>query len=166
MSTHPRTTDRIEQAIILAKAKPVNNPLIKRDTYLSQINGITCGDGPSQGIRKGRLFIHSGLRIQFKVPPRFVLFNSSSQVTAIGPNKPEIKFDQVNPELIRKSGTLSKYLITYPGRNLGLQSVGPIDVNRMNATTGLGRFQTNGGPRDVRLIVIRGEDKNVFLLTL
>ena len=33
MSTHPRITDRIEQAIKLAMTKPVPNPLIKRNAY-------------------------------------------------------------------------------------------------------------------------------------
>ena len=34
MSTHPRITYRIEQAIKLAMTKPVPNPLIKRNAYL------------------------------------------------------------------------------------------------------------------------------------
>ena len=34
MSTHPRTTDRIGQAIQLANTKAVRNPLIKRNAYL------------------------------------------------------------------------------------------------------------------------------------
>jgi predicted Zn-dependent protease len=165
MSTHPRTSDRIKQAIILAKTKPVANPLIKRTTYLSRVNGLIFGDDPAQGIRKGRFFTHPELRIQFKVPPGFVLFNSPKHVTAIGPNKSEIKFDQVNPELIRQSGTLSKYLLRYRDRNLNLQNVEGIDVNGMKAATGLGRLKTNQGPRDVRLLVIKGEDENVFRLT-
>jgi len=162
MSTHPRTTDRIEKAIILAKTKPVANPLIKRDTYLSQIKGMTFGDDLTQGIRKGRLFAHTNLRIQFEVPPNFILFNSPSQVRAIGPNKSEINFSTVNPELIRQSGTLSKYLLTL---DLNPQSVERIKVNGMNAATGLGLLITNAGRRDVRLLVIKGEGDNVFLLT-
>jgi predicted Zn-dependent protease len=56
MSTHPRTTDRIEQAIKLANTKPVRNPLTKRNAYLTRIDGMTFGDDPAQGIRKGRFF--------------------------------------------------------------------------------------------------------------
>jgi predicted Zn-dependent protease len=165
MSTHPRTKDRIEQAITLAKTKPVASPLIKRGTYLSHIKGITFGDDPSQGIRNGRFFTHSGLRIQFKVPPGFVLINSPSKVTAFGPNKSKIQFDQVNTKLISQSGTLSEYLLNHWGRNLNLQSVEPIEVNGMHAATGIGLLKTNGGSRDVRLLVIKGEDQNVFRLS-
>jgi predicted Zn-dependent protease len=56
MSTHPRTTDRIEQAIKLANTKPVRNPLTKRNAYLTRIDGMTFGDDPAQGIHKGRFF--------------------------------------------------------------------------------------------------------------
>ena len=56
MSTHPRTTDRIGQAIQLANTKAVRNPLIKRNAYLTRIDGMTFGDDPAQGIRKGRFF--------------------------------------------------------------------------------------------------------------
>ena len=83
-------------------------------------------------------------------------------MTAIGPNKSTIKFDQVNSELIRQSGTLIKYLLAY---DLNLQSVEQIVVNGMNAATGLGRIETNAGPRNIRLLVINGEDDKVFRLT-
>ena len=59
MSTQPRTTDRIEQTIQLANTKPVRNPLIKRNAYLTRIDGMTFGDDPAQGIRKWWFFSHS-----------------------------------------------------------------------------------------------------------
>lgn len=164
MSTHPRTTDRIEQAIKLAKTKPVTNPLIKRNAYLARINGMTFGDDPAQGIRKGRFFTHSDLRIQFEVPPNFVLFNSPNQVIAIGPNKSRIIFDMANPEYIRQSGSLRKYLLTHWGSNLDLQDIERVDVNGMRATTGSGRLKTGLGPRDIRLLVIKGAGDKVFRL--
>ena len=162
MSTHPRTTERIEQAIKLAKTKPVVNPLIERNAYLTRINGMTFGDDPAQGIRKGRFFTHSDLRIQFQVPPGFVLFNSPNQVIAIGPNKSRIIFNMANPEYIRQSGSLRKYLLTHWGSNLNLQDVERIDVNGMRATTGLGQLKTGLGLRDVRLLVIKGAGDKVF----
>jgi len=164
MSTHPRTTDRIKQAIILAKTKPVANPLIKRKTYLSHIEGIIFGDDPAQGIRNGRLFTHSKLGIQFKVPPGFILFNSPSKVIAIGPNKSQIKFDLATPEFIRQSGTLSQYLQTHWGSNLNLQGIERININGMRAVTGIGKLKTSDGPRDIRLLTIKGRGDKVFRL--
>jgi predicted Zn-dependent protease len=165
MSTHPRTTDRIEQAIKLAKTKPVATPLIKRNTYLSQIDRMTFGDDLAQGIRNGRIFTHPKLGIQFEVPPGFILFNSPSKVVAIGPNKTQIKFDLATPKFIHQSGNLSKYLQAYWGRNLNLHSIEPININGMIAATGVGRLKTSTSHLDIRLLAIKGEGGNVFRLT-
>ncbi|NQV98636.1 MAG: M48 family metalloprotease [Rhodospirillales bacterium] len=97
MSTHPRTEDRIAQAIKLAKTKNIRNPLIERAAYLTQIDGLVFGDDAAQGIRKGRRFIHPELGIEFMVPPGFTMFNSAKALEAVGPNKSKIIFDMANP---------------------------------------------------------------------
>ena len=158
MSTHPRTTDRISQAIRLAKTKSVNKPIVAREAYLKQIDGLVFGDDPSQGVRKGRVFTHPGLQIQYKVPPDFVLFNSPKNVTAIGPDKSKIVFDMANPEAVRQSGSLLDYLRTKWGRNINLRALEPLEINGMPAATGAGRLDT----ADVRLIVIEGDKDKIF----
>ena len=113
---------------------------------------------------KGCFFTHSDLRIQFEVPPNFVLFNSANQVIVIGPNKSKIIFDVANPEYIRQSDRLRKYLLTHLGSNLDLQDIEHVDVNGIGATTGSGRLKTSLGPRDIRLLVIKGAGNKVFRL--
>ena len=87
------------------------------------------------------VFSHSDLRIQFEVPPNFVLFNSPNQVIAIGPNKSRIIFDMANPKYISQSGSLHKYLLTHWGSNLDLQNIESVDVNGMRATRGSGQLK-------------------------
>ncbi len=164
MSTHPRTSDRITQAIHLAKTKKVDNPLIQRDAYLAQIDGIVFGDDPSQGVRKGRRFIHPSLRIEYVVPPDFVLFNSTKNVTAIGPDDARIIFDMANPDAVRQAGSLRQYLEAHWGRNINPQGVESLEINGMAAVTGAGQLKASAGTRDVRLLVMEGDKDKIFQL--
>ena len=85
MQTHPRTSDRIQKAALAAGAKPVANPIVGRDSYLSQIDGLLYGDNPSQGIIRNNSFIHPDLRLAFEVPESFRMINSQAAVLALGP---------------------------------------------------------------------------------
>nr|MBC8239863.1 M48 family metalloprotease [Alphaproteobacteria bacterium] len=67
-SSHPRTTDRITQAIHLANNGGPTSTRTDRDRFLDHIDGMIFGDDPKQGVRKGRDFIHPELRFQFTVP--------------------------------------------------------------------------------------------------
>jgi predicted Zn-dependent protease len=55
-----------------------------RDTFLSQLQGITVDDDPAQGIIEGRSFTHPALRIQFSVPEGYLMQNSAQAVTIQG----------------------------------------------------------------------------------
>jgi len=162
MSTHPRTEDRIIQAIKLAKKKAVARPIVKRRAYLRRIDNLVFGDDPAQGIRRGRAFMHPDLRIAFQVPPGFVLFNSPKKVVAFGPNKSRIIFDMAGRKDLPNVRSLSQYLSNVWGRNLDIGRVERLDVNGLAAATGSGRLSTQDGPRDVRLVVIRGDHEKIF----
>ena len=162
MSTHPRTEDRITQAIKLAKTKKIANPIIGRDAYLARIDGLIFGDDPEQGIRNGRTFTHPKLRIQFKVPPGFAMVNSKDKLEAFGPDNSKIIFDMANPESVRQSGGLKNYLVSQWGKNIELKDVEDIDINGMESATGVGVLQTSAGPRVIRLIAIKSDAKSVY----
>ncbi len=164
MSTHPRTEDRITQAIKLAKAKHLTNPRVARQEFLNQLNGMIVGDDPGQGIRRGREFIHPGLKIRYEVPPGYVLFNSPSNVTAIGPGKSRIVFDMPSQKAARQVTNLRQYLIGVYGKSLSLQGVEEIDVNGFAGVTGAAKMQTPQGVRDIRLLVLRGTPDQIFQL--
>ncbi len=162
MSTHPRTEDRIVQAIKLAKAKQDRNPRIARNAFLSQIDGIVFGDDPAQGIRRGQEFIHPGLKIRYEVPPGYVMFNSPSNVTAIGPYKSRIVFDMASPKTAPQVKNLSRYLTGVYGKSMSMRGVENLSVNGLPGATGAAQIQTQEGVRDIRLLVLRGDPDQIF----
>ncbi len=164
MATHPRTADRITQAIQLAKVSRPANARVARNTYLANIDGMTFGDDPSQGIRRGRVFAHPVLRFEFKVPPDFTIFNSPEQVVARGPGGAVVAFDMVDKKTARKARGMRAYLVRGWGAKLPLKGVETLDVNGMEAATGQARAQTKKGPRDLRLVAIRGGPDRIFRL--
>jgi predicted Zn-dependent protease len=164
MSTHPRTADRIAQAIRLAGAAPVANARRGRSTYLTVIDGLLFGDDPKEGVRKGRDFAHPGLGIRFTVPPGYVLFNSSQAVIARGPGKAVINFDMESSKKAPKVGDLAAYLRRDWGRSLSLGAIERITVNGMEAATGRGRANTRDGTMDVRLVALRDARRRIFRL--
>jgi len=164
MSTHPRTEDRIVQAIKLAKAKQVRNPRLARNEFLNQINGLVFGSDSSQGVIRNREFIHPHLKIRFEVPPDYTIFNSPSHVTAIGPYKSRIVFDMGSPKSAPKVNNLVSYLTGVYGKNLSMQGVERLDVNGLSGATGAAQIQTQDGLRDIRLLVLRGGPEQIFRL--
>ena len=163
MSTHPRTEDRIRQAIRLAKERAVKNPKIRRAAYLKAIDGLVFGDDPSQGVRRGRSFMHPDFRIAFAVPPGFVMFNSRRQVVAFGPEMSRIIFDMIAPKEARRVGSLTDYLGYKWGSNLNdRQQVESLEVNGFRGATVQGRVSGQDGLRDVRLVVLRGDREKIF----
>jgi predicted Zn-dependent protease len=163
-STHPRTTDRIEQAIKLASATTVTNPIVNRDRFLDSVDGILFGDDPAQGVRRGRDFIHPDMRFKFTVPEGFVLFNSPARVVARHKNKSTILFDMESVKRAGNVNNLGRYLTDGWGGKLDLGDVQQISVNGMEAWTGNTVQNTNQGRRDVRLVVIRDNHDEIFRL--
>jgi predicted Zn-dependent protease len=162
MASHPRTGDRVAQAIRLAKEVPVAEPKVGSETYLSHIDGLVYGDSPAQGVRRGRDFYHPGLQITFRVPPGFVMFNSSRQVVAKGPQKAAIAFDMESGATARSVSDMRTYVGTTWGGRLNLRQVETLDVNGMPAATAATRINTNDGVMDLRLVAIRERPDRIF----
>ncbi len=163
MSSHPRTEQRIAQAIALAKVGPGKNPRLGREVYLSEIDGLVFGDDPEQGIRRGRVFAHPGLGVLFKVPPGFIMFNTDKSLIARGPDGAVMSFDMASPKKAAGVRDLRRYLVSDWGRKFDMKNVERIKINSMDAATGATRRPgRNGGTEDMRLIVIRGGRDKIY----
>lgn len=159
MSTHPRTVDRVRQAMAAAAVDIPADPMIERDLFLRRLDGMTYGDDPSQGFVRGRSFAHPVLRIAFEVPRGFYLRNSQRQVTATGPDGALIVFDGAR----RASGQdMRAYLTQSWGAQLPLEGVEAINVNGLPGATAGARVQTNQGARDLRLVAIAVDAEQVY----
>jgi predicted Zn-dependent protease len=161
MQTHPRTADRIRQAINQAGTTSVKDPIVGRDVYLGKIDGLLYGDNPDQGLIRGRQFLHPKLRFAFEVPKDFRLLNSAERVLARGPDGAGIIFDQAREA---GTGSMTAYMTQVWAKGVALQGVEAITINGMAAATGQVSVQSRGGPRDLRLVAIRYDDNAVYRL--
>ncbi len=159
LATHPAPIERVRRAEATARAMGVRNPILAEDIYLSKIDGMLYGDDPSQGFVRGRVFSHPGLRFRFEAPPGFRLFNGAKSVVALGPAGSRILFDQAGKPA---TGTMRNYLRRVWAPRLGLRDVETIDINGREAATGQARIDTSEGARDVRLVAIRIDRRNIY----
>lgn len=159
LSTHPRTSARIEQAIQAAGATQVREPIVARDVYLRKIDGLVYGDNPKQGLTKGRLFVHPVLGFRFEVPEGFRLLNSEERVVALGPEGARIVFDGAPRE---PGMAMTRYLVSVWGRELRLGDVEALNVSGFEAATGWSRIETSQGRLDVRLVAIAFDAQTVY----
>ena len=162
MSTHPRTTERIRQAVQLAGVAPAANPRVGRAAYQGRIDGLVFGDDLSQGIRKGRTFIHPGLGIRFDLPPGFHMINGENRLIGRGPAGAVVVFDMADPKVAVRTGNLTEYLAKVWGRNMSLGGVETITVNHMTGATGKGVFKKKDKTFDARLVVMKSQADRLY----
>lgn len=158
MSTHPRTADRVRQAQAAANARRPANPIVGRDGYLGQIDGMTFGDDPKQGLVLGQRFVHPELRFEFSVPDSFVLRNRPDSVQAVHPGGAAIVFD------IGRRGRepLPAYLQQRWARRVPLRQLERIEVNGREAATATAVGRGKDGLVDYRFLAIAGDGAQVY----
>ena len=81
-STHPDPASRVSAALGRAGASATG--ITNRDSFLTNINGLTYGDDPKQGVVEGRTFSHPEFRMRFDAPNGFYLLNGTRSVTIGG----------------------------------------------------------------------------------
>lgn len=165
MSSHPRTAQRIEQAIRLSSSIKAPGSRRARDIYLSQISGMVFGDDPEEGFVRGHAFIHPGLKFRFEVPDGFTMRNSPTRVVAKGPDDSVILFTAEAKEKAKQVRSMPRYLTNDWGRQLSLKSVEALDINGLAAATGWSRVNTDDGERDLRLLAVRATEDRIYRFT-
>ena len=85
-STHPDPQSRVSRALNIAQQTPATGTLRNRDAFLRELDGVTYGDDPKQGIVDGSTFIHPDLRIRFQAPSGYAMVNGTRAVTITGAN--------------------------------------------------------------------------------
>ena len=159
LATHPAPIERVQKASVLAGQYRVANPMLAGDIYLRKIDGIIYGDDPDQGFIRGRSFVHPKLRFRFEVPDKFQLFNSPTQVRAVGPDGATIIFDSARKP---SDGPVSYYVSNVWGRGTRLGGLETIYIDGLESATATARVNTNGGSRDARLLAIRKDLQTIF----
>ncbi len=164
MSTHPRTSDRIEQARDLARTLTPQGAKRERSLFLSQIDGLIFGKDPKEGFMQGDNFIHPDLRFRFTFPPGFEVENGRSEVIGTDNKGTTIIFDMENRDVASGTADLGVYLknLWAPKSNIAVDNIERLTINGLKAVTGTAQVRTNQGPRDLRMLAIRGANDQIF----
>ena len=155
LATHPAPAERVRLASQQARQYQVKKPMRGRSIYLRKINGLLFGDDPSQGFIRGRVFSHPKLKFRFEVPEGFRLFNTPQAVIAKGPNNATIIFDSAKRSA---DGPITYYLQNIWGRNANLRNVERLNVNGLDAATGIIRQRG----QTIRAIAIRKDLHTIY----
>jgi predicted Zn-dependent protease len=84
LSSHPATPERVKNA--QAAARPFGAPGAgerDRNAYLSSVDGMVYGDDPSEGLVRGRHFLHPRLGFTFVAPDGFTLDNTAQAILGV-----------------------------------------------------------------------------------
>ncbi|MEP7131159.1 MAG: M48 family metalloprotease [Sphingomicrobium sp.] len=162
-STHPLSENRMQRALQLASATGrVGAGMRNRDLFLSELEGITVDDDPAQGVIDGRSFTHPDLRIQFSVPPGYLMSNGTFAVTISG-SAGKAQFSGG-----RYSGSLDNYILAVFGQlTRGQMQVAIPRPQRtmiygMPAAFTTARFNTSSGLIDVSVVAYQWDPQRVY----
>jgi predicted Zn-dependent protease len=158
LDTHPPTEERVAEARQLAAATPGSQKPGTRQAFFQKIDGLIYGDSPEQGFRKGREFLHPGLRIAFQVPQGFFLLNSPQKLIARGPDGTAIVFDAAPQGF---SGGPSQYLTQWTS-GARLQGREDFTTHGLPGATGYAQARTNSGTALLRLAAIAWPDGRIY----
>ncbi len=164
MSTHPRTVDRVREATAAAAAQRPAAPRTARAEYLGEIDGMTFGDDPAQGVVIGRRFVHPGLGFEFLMPAGFRVQNAPDRVVARNDSGAAVIFDIAQ---IRGRGDMRGYVAREWGASARLRDLEPLTVNGLEAGTAWTSAKGPAGNAvDVRLVAMRRDARTAYRLTL
>ena len=161
LATHPRTADRIQQAINLADKNSGVPVRREADRYLGHIDGMVFGDDPEQGIVRGNAFIHPTLGFRFEVPEGFKLHNKPDLVIATDDSGAIIKFAGADTQAVREIGGMEHFLQRKWGDGMAMEGVEWLNINGMKAVTGSKKAFNGKTTIEVRRILIE-QDANTY----
>ncbi|HET7709122.1 MAG TPA: M48 family metalloprotease [Sphingomicrobium sp.] len=162
-STHPLSANRAQQAQSLAqRTGRAGMGMRNRDQFLAQLEGIYVDDDPAQGVIEGRTFTHPDLRIQFAVPPGYLMQNSSDAVSIKG------SAGQAQFSGGRFNGTIDQYVyrviqeLTGGQMQLAVPPPQRTVINGIPAAFTTTRANTSSGAVDVSVMAYQWDASTIY----
>src|SRR4051812_37542781 len=162
-STHPLSENRMQRALQLARPSGrLGHGVRNRDVFLSELEGIFVDDDPAQGVIDGPSFSHPDLRIQFRVPPGYLMSNGTYAVTISG-SAGKAQFSGG-----RYSGSLDNYILAVFQQLTGGQMQLAIPqpqhtiINGMPAALTTVRVNTSSGLVDASVVAYQWDPQRVY----
>jgi predicted Zn-dependent protease len=158
LSSHPATPERVKA--VQAKAREFGASGGERDKadYLAAIDGIVYGDDPSEGLVRGRRFLHPRLGFTFTAPEGFTLDNTAQAILGVKEGGGEaLRLDVVRVPIEQ---TLADYLGSGWIENVDTKSIDSYPINGFPAATAIAK----GDQWTFRLFAVRfGSDVYRFI---
>ena len=89
LSTHPEPASRVTEieGLVAELRAQQTTAAVNRDGYLRQIDGLTWGEDPREGVVQGSAFLHPDLRFGLQFPDGWEITNGPTQVVAQQPGE-------------------------------------------------------------------------------
>ena len=161
LDTHPPTDERVTKASALARQTPGSGASAggtPRD-FFQKIDGLVYGDSAEQGFRRGRQFLHPGMRLFFEVPPDFHMLNFPDRLVAKGPDGAMIIVDRTAQ---RCTMPPDEYLATRWAPKLNLQGLQRGTANGLTVGTGYTQVRSQRGNAGLRLGAVAWPDGHMI----
>jgi len=164
-STHPLSENRMQRALAEAQATGrLGKGIRNRDTFLSEIEGITVDDDPAQGVIEGATFTHPDLRIQFTVPQGYLMSNGADAVTISG-SAGKAQFRQ-GPPNIDQAISFAYRLLTRDQFQIGYPAPQRLTINGMPAAITTARVNTDSGLIDASVAAFQWDSQRVYYFVM
>ena len=164
-STHPLSVNRMQRALAEARASGrLGQGITNRDTYLNQLEGMFVDDDPAQGIIDGPTFTHPDLKIQFQVPPGYLMQNGTDAVTISG-SAGKAQFRQGPPDL--DQAIVYAYRRLTGGQvQLAIPPAQRTTINGMPAAFTTAHVQNESGWVDASVFAYQWEPQRVYYFVM
>ncbi len=159
LSSHPSTPERVKNALSAARQQAAPGAGRRdRDAYLAATEGMAYGEDPTEGLIRGRTFLHPRLGFTFTAPDGFVLDNTAQAILGMKDNGTQaLRLDNVRVPANQK---LTDYLLSGWIEKVDPRSVQDTTVNGAPAATAVAL----GDKWSFRLFVVRfGDDVYRFV---
>lgn len=153
LATHPATPERIANAIAIARqygAPGIGEA--DRGKWLQAVDGLTFGEDPTQGLVRGRTFLHPRLKFTLEAPEGFVLENTPQAVLGVTAGAKEAL--RLDSNRVETTKPLTALLTDTPIEGLKVGEIRDLTINQLAAATGIAR----GPDWTFRVILLRSGD--------
>lgn len=158
-STHPDNDTRLQEVVGTANElaeKTASAKYVGHEEYMSYMDKMIYGDSPQDGILRGRRFFHEDLNFSMNFPKKWNVSNLPDRILLTAPGGSAIM--QITVEDINKKISPRNFMIQRMGLN-NLDNESPLNINGLEAHTGVSVISTKEGPRPTRFIVIYYEQR-------
>jgi len=158
LSSHPATPERVQNARTTARQLAAPNGERDRQSYLSSIDGMVYGEDPSEGLVRGRHFLHPKLGFTFVAPEGFTLDNTAQAILGVREGGGQaLRLDVVR---VPNEQSLTDYLNSGWIENIDPKSIEGITISGFQAATATAK----GDQWAFRLFAVRfGSDVYRFI---